>query len=249
MAIPWAFQYKRQFNWLRDTRAYLYRLIALARKKVILEAGCSVALITEEITERSGALVVGIDSDFAALNEAKQRTGELNLVCGNIYAPPFKEHSFDAIIFQFLMLWLSEPIRALQEMGEILSAGGSITAMGEPDYGGRIDFPAEIDYSEAIAERLIREGADPFIGRKLEYLFRTARLCNIQWGLSSVPFGLERAKEQFREEWQFLETLLGKQSTAQFRALKAHEQASIEKGKRSYFIPVFYCTGEKGKRC
>ena len=248
MGIPWAFQYRRQFRWLRDTRAHLYRLVSLAQKKVVLEPGCSIALITEEIDNRSNAFVVGLDSDLAALTEAKQRSLKLNLVCGDISAPPFKAGTFDAILFQFFLLWLKQPLQALQTMMEMLQHGGSITAIAEPDYGGRIDFPEEIDYTSTIIERLKKEGADPFVGRKLDYLFRTAMLRNIHWGLASVPFGIERAKQNFELEWQFLAALSPADTDERLEAVKAHEQNLLNEGKRSYFMPVFYCTAEKAKR-
>jgi SAM-dependent methyltransferase len=248
MAIPWAFQYERQFRWLRDTRAHLYRAIALARRKTILEPGCSIALISEEIADRSPGFVVGLDTDFAALSQAKQRAESLNLVCGTIYAPPFKSQTFDAIMFQFFLLWLKEPVRALRIMVEMLEEGGSITAIAEPDYGGRIDYPEEMDYTPSVIEKLKEEGADPFIGRKLNHLFRTAMLESIQWGLASIPFGSERAKQHFEMEWQFIKLLFPGGMGAELQGKRALEQNLINEGKRSYFMPVFHCTAEKPKR-
>lgn len=248
MAIPWQFQYRRQFRWLRDTRAYLYRLTSLARRSIVLEPGCSVALITEEIRKRSGALVVGLDPDLAALVDAKRRSPNLPLVCGDIYFPPFRHETFDAIVFQFFLLWLEDPTRALRIMSILLQKGGSITAMGEPDYGGRIDFPSAVNYNDFIIHRLEKEGADPFIGRKLQHLFRNARFREIQWGLASTPFGFEQAKEHYRSEWEFLSGLSGSRENPQLRALMELEQQALDQGKRSYFMPVFYCTAEKAKR-
>jgi ubiquinone/menaquinone biosynthesis C-methylase UbiE len=248
MAIPWAFQYARQFRWLQDTRNYLYRIISLSRKKAVLEPGCSIALITEEITSRCRGLVVGFDSDLGALTEAKNRAQSLNLVCGTVYAPPFRKEAFDAVIFQFFLLWLKEPIRALRIMSAMIQDGGSITAIAEPDYGGRIDFPKEIDYTTAIIEKLGQEGADPFVGRKLEYFFRTAMLQHVQWGLASIPFGMEQAKQHFEAEWKFLDLLSSADMVTGLKAVKTHEQRLLAEGKRSYFMPVFYCTAEKPKR-
>lgn len=248
MAIPWAFQYRRQFVWLRHTRTHLYRLISLQRRKVILEPGCSIALITEEIAHRSKATVVGLDSDLPALREARKRSGELNLVCADIHAPPFKAETFDAIIFQFFLLWLKEPLQALQTMESMLQDGGSLTAIAEPDYGGRVDFPDGVSPVPFIIERLRQEGADPFVGRKLDFLFRSAMLRNVSWGLASVPFGIERAREHFEMEWQFLETLSPGGAGKRLETMKTHEQDLLRRGKRSYFMPVFYCTAEKAKR-
>jgi ubiquinone/menaquinone biosynthesis C-methylase UbiE len=248
MPIPWAFQYQRQFRWLRETRNHLYRTISLAGKKAVLEPGCSIALISEEIARRVSGLVVGLDTDLPALHEAKQRVPQLDLVCGDIYSPPFKREVFDCIIFQFFLLWLGQPEKALGAMTEILQYEGTVTAIAEPDYGGRIDFPEEIDYATCIADKLRDEGADPFVGRKLEYLFLRASLRNIQWGLASIPFGVERAKENFAMAWQFIAELAPPVPAKRLEALKAREADLINQGKRSYFMPVFFCTGEKPKK-
>jgi ubiquinone/menaquinone biosynthesis C-methylase UbiE len=241
----WGFQYKRQFEWLKETRQFLYRKISLAQQKTVLEPGCSTALLTEEISKRIPGIAVGLDRNLHALLAAKKRANSLLLVCGDVYTLPFKKETFDAVIFQFFLLWLSDPIAALQEIKRIVCSPGSITTIAEPDYGGRIDFPQDINYGVSIAEKLQEEGADPFVGRKLEYLFRSVSLKHILWNHSSIPFGIELVKQNTNHEWKFIEHLWKSRIPGKLKKMRDREEQFIKEGKRSYFMPVFYCSGLK----
>jgi ubiquinone/menaquinone biosynthesis C-methylase UbiE len=245
MSIRWEFQYTRQFEWLKDTRNFLYKKIQIGLQKHILEPGCSTALLTEEIGKRIDGIAVGVDNDLTILERAKKREKNLSLVCGDVYSLPFKKDSFDSIIFQFFLLWVKHPEDALGEMMRTLMKKGYISAIAEPDYGGRIDFPQSIDYSMYIQEKLKEEGADPHIGRKLEYLFRKSSLTQIQWGLSSIPYGIREVQRNFEDEWKFIERLSPKGLNEERELMRSEERELIKEGKRSYFMPVFYCVGKK----
>ncbi len=245
MSLMWKSQYKRQFIWLKDTRNYLYRKTGVVHQKKVLEPGCSIALITEELSNKINGTVIGLDIDFEALSNAKNREGKLLLVCGDTYSLPFKKDTFDSVIFQFFLLWLQSPISALKEMRRIVIPQGCITSIAEPDYGGRIDFPHTISYSSYITSKLKEEGADPFVGRKLEYFYTKSSLNNIKWGLACIPFGLELVKKNFEDEWKFVEKLSQKGLDTKLKSIKKDEIKFIKKGERSYFMPVFYCTGNK----
>lgn len=214
-------------------------------QKRVLEPGCSVAFITEELSERIDGMVVGLDKDFNALFNAKKRGKKLPLVCGDVYNLPFKKETFDSVVFQFFLLWLKNPLTAFVEMKKVVIPTGWIISTAEPDYGGRIDFPYIINYSSFIVKRLLEEGADPFVGRKLEYIYSKSSLIDIQWGLTSVPFGIELAEKNFKKEWNFIEKLAKSEISAELKRMKTMERRFLKEGKRSYFMPVFYCIGRK----
>jgi len=240
----WQSQYKRQFKWLNETRNFLYRNLQIGLSRRILEPGCSSALITEEISNKIDGTVVGLDRELNCLLDAKKREEKLLLVCGDIYHSPFKEHTFDSVIFQFLFLWLKKPFCAIKEMKRVLTPEGWIVSVGEPDYGGRIDFPEEIDYSSFIISKLLKEGADPFIGRKMEYIFRKSSLVNIRWDIVSIPFGLNLAEKNFEEEWKFIEKLSSGKINKKLKTIKKREMKCLKEKKRAYFMPVFYTVGK-----
>lgn len=241
----WEFQYRRQFEWLKNTRDFLYGKVRLGLQKRVLEPGCSIALITEELSEKIDGMVVGLDKDFNALFSAKKRGKKLSLVCGDVYYLPFKKETFDSVVFQFFLLWVKDSLSAFEEMKRVVIPTGWIISTAEPDYGGRIDFPHTINYSSFIVKSLLEEGADPFVGRKLEYIYRKSSLVNIQWGLTSVPFGIELAGKNFEKEWSFIEKLAKSEISAKLKRMKTMERKFLKEGKRSYFMPVFYCIGRK----
>lgn len=245
MSILWEFQYRRQFEWLKNTRRFLYRTTSIGIQGRVLEIGCSIALITEELSKKIDGLVIGLDSDLKALLNAKRRQNKLLLVCGDAYYLPFKPETFGSAFFQFFLLWIKDPLSAIREMKNVLIPTGWVVSIAEPDYGGRIDFPLSIDYSSVIIKRLLEEGADPFVGRKLEYFFSKSSLANVQWGLSSIPFGIELVKMNFDKEWDFVEKLAKHEMDPKLKGIKRMEKKFLKEEKRSYFMPVFYCMGRK----
>ncbi len=243
--IAWEFQYRRQYTWLNDTRKYLYREVDIARSRKVLEAGCSIALVAEELRKRIDGTVVGIDVDIQALGEAKMRDEKLLLVCGDIYNLPFKRDTFDCVLFQFFLLWLKRPLNAIRAMINTISPGGWLLAMAEPDYGGRIDFPSAVNNSSVIQKKLREEGANPLIGRELEFLFREASLENVKWGISSIPFGIKLCRQNFEDEWRFIELLSKTDNKHELKAMRRKEKNLLDQGRRAYFAPVFHCSGRK----
>lgn len=245
MPSLWESQYRLQFEWLKETREFLYRKVGMGLHRRVLEVGCSISLISEELSKKIDGMVVGLDKDFDALFNAKRREEGLLLVCGDVYHLPFKKNLFDSVISQFFLLWLKDPLSAMREITKVTIPGGWIISVAEPDYGGRIDFPNSLDYSSSIIENLLEEGADPFIGRKLEYIFSKSSLNNVQWGLASVPFGVELVEKNFEKAWEFIKKLPILKTDAEIKELKRKEQRFIKEGKRSYFMPVFYCIGRR----
>ena len=243
--IHWEFLYSAQFKWLKETRSYLYRMVRIASHKRILEVGCSTALVTEELSKKLDASVIGLDKNYNILHRTKNRNKNLKLVCGDVYQLPFKKNIFDTVITQFFLLWLTEPINALSKIKETIKSNGWFIAAGEPDYGGRIDFPDSVDYASYISKNLKTEGADPFIGRKLEYIFQKVNLQDIKWGLASIPFGLTLSEKNMKLSSNFLKNIATVETTSELKRLLKVEKHYIQKKMRAYFTPVFYCIGRK----
>ena len=227
--IHWEFLYNAQFKWLKETRNYLYRMVRIASQERILEVGCSTALVAEELSKKIDATVIGLDKNYSILRHTKNRNKNLHLICGDVYQLPFKKNIFDTVITQFFLLWLTEPITALSKIREIIKSNGWFIAAGEPDYGGRIDFPDPIDYASYISKNLKSEGADPFIGRKLEYIFLKAELQDIKWGLASIPFGLTLSEENMKLSSDFLKNIATAETISELKKLLRIEKHYIKK--------------------
>jgi len=122
-----------------------------------------------------------------------------------------------------------------------------VLACAEPDYGGRIDYPEELPLARWQAEALRREGADPFIGRKLPALFTQAGL-SADVGVIPSLWDDEALRTEFEAEWALMErTLAGLVSEDELRHYKRTEWQAIEDGRRLIFVPLFYAVGRKVK--
>jgi hypothetical protein len=63
------------------------------------------------------------------------------------------------------MMWI--PLReVVYEIWRILDLSGVLVAL-EPDYGGMIEYPPELETKDLWIAGLKRAGADPFTGRKM----------------------------------------------------------------------------------
>jgi ubiquinone/menaquinone biosynthesis C-methylase UbiE len=96
----------------------------------VLDCGCGVGSITLDLAEQvAPGQVVGIEVDEGQLAVARQRAVERGLANvsfqqGNVYALTFEEGTFDAVLAHTLLMHLSDPLRALQEIRRVLTPGG-----------------------------------------------------------------------------------------------------------------------------
>ena len=100
----------------------------------VLEAGCGVGAQTVSLARNSpDAFITAVDVAADSLAEAKARVEAEGCVNASfrqadIFALPFGPDSFDHIFVCFVLEHLSRPVEALQALGRVLRAGGTITA-------------------------------------------------------------------------------------------------------------------------
>jgi hypothetical protein len=161
------------------------------------------------------------------------------------------------VICHFLLLWVADPIRVLQEMKRIARNNSSILVLAEPDYSGRLDYPDElIRLGTAQTDSLINQGANPFIGRLLGGLFRSAGIALMEMGIMGGQWHPVQYEELKDDEWKmisydqkFLPEQAGSASITQIEVnnlRKIHEEA-LRTGERVLFVPTFYAWGKVKK--
>ena len=125
--------------------------------------------------------------------------------------------------------------------------GSAIIAFAEPDYGGRIDYPPELEeLGKLQTQALRRQGADPLTGRKLNEIFHRAGLKNIETGLLGGQWSGEPQPAQQASEWATLETdLAGLLPNARLKELRRQDADAWQAGRRVLFVPTFYAVGYK----
>jgi SAM-dependent methyltransferase len=241
----WHAQFTRQARWTRAVRNQLYRRVNLLRAERVLDVGCGTGVITEEMAARCKGQVIGVDVDEAMIEFAQGQGGQAEYRLGDAHQLDFPDRHFDVVACHFLLMWVSDPALALREMARVTGPGGAVLACAEPDYGGRIDYPEELPLARWQAEALRREGADPFIGRKLPALFAQAGL-SADVGVIPSLWDDEALRAEFEAEWALMErTLVGVVSEDELQHYKQVDWQAIEDGQRLIFVPIFYAVGRK----
>jgi SAM-dependent methyltransferase len=141
----------------------------------VLEAGCGTGAQTVTLARQSPeAEIVAVDLAPDSLAQA-QRKVEANalrnvtLGRADIFALPFASASFDHVFVCFVLEHLSEPVKALLLLREMLKPGGTITVI-EGDHGSTYFHPdsaAARRAVECLVELQARAGGNSLIGREL----------------------------------------------------------------------------------
>ncbi|MFX0212183.1 MAG: class I SAM-dependent methyltransferase, partial [Candidatus Hodarchaeota archaeon] len=162
--------YEDQLEWSISTRKRLYRKMNLFHAKQVLEVGSGTGAILREIqTINPRAKLVGLDWNLIALNYSKRESINPYIVCGKGEFLPFTSNSLDITLCHYFLMWVKEPLTVLKEMKRVTRNGGWIACLAEPDYGGRLDYPAGELWEGLLLESL--SAPDPLIGRKLRSIF------------------------------------------------------------------------------
>lgn len=240
----WAAHFRSQAQWTRPARNYLYRCADLLRARRVLDVGCGTGVITEEIAARTRGHVAGLDIDPHLLR--RREGSHATYLVGDAHRLPFADSVFDVVLCHFVLMWLRDPRRGMAEMSRVARPGGWILLCAEPDYGGRLDFP-DLPHAAWHIEALRREGADPFMGRKLRALCAEQGL-DAEVGCLSAPWTSDAVRDSLDGEWATLSRItrdfVGEDER---RAVRAQEEAAIARGERFVFMPVFYAAGQVSK--
>jgi len=241
----WHRRFTRQAQWTKDLRAYLFQRTGIEKAQRVLEVGCGTGAILSDLPN-AVPLRVGLDIDRNRLRTAMRKSQNVSLTQGDGHALPYPNDCFDITLCHFLLLWVTEPGQVLREMVRITRPGGTVLALAEPDYGGRIDHPDELSQLGMWQfESLKQQGADPTLGRKLAGLFHEAGLEAVETGVLGGQWSGIPDWDAWESEWTVLESDLEKtfQDLETWKVLKDLDRSATEKGERVLFIPTFYAWG------
>jgi ubiquinone/menaquinone biosynthesis C-methylase UbiE len=243
--IDWHKRYQVQAGWTRDLRSFLYQQIPNANRNKIIEVGCGTGVIARELCETLSGHTTAIDIDFQASVHAHSYTPESDICVADGVSLPFFNDSFDLSVCHFYLLWFDEPIFALSEMKRVTRKSGSVIALAEPDYGGRIDYPPDFEHlARYQTQALLNQGANPFLGRQLSSLFHQVGLSKVVMGILGGQWSYPASIEDFESEWSTLQfDLADYLSPTDLEAFRAHDKIAREEGRRILYVPTFYAMG------
>lgn len=242
--MDWHSRYIQQANWTRPLREYLFKKAGLKTARRVLEVGCGTGAILSEI-EINKPLIHGLDIQPAALMEARVHAPNTSLTCGDALSLPYPDNCIDITFCHFLLLWVSDPERALLEMKRVTRDGGYILALAEPDYSARVDKPVELAVlGRWQSESLRRQGADPSLGGRLAELFYKAGIELVETGAIENQGKDAPTSAEQELEWAVLENdLAGFVPDVEIHRLKKLDEESWRRGERILHVPTYFAWG------
>lgn len=148
----------------------------------LLDCGCGPGSITSDLAEMlAPGSVVGVDIgesqiELARAHAVARGLNNIRFDLASVYALPFPDATFDAILAHGVLEHLADPSAALSEMRRVLRPGG-VAAVCSPDWGGVIVAPLNPDLSEALEfykQIQSRNGGNTCAGRHLGVWMRDA---------------------------------------------------------------------------
>jgi SAM-dependent methyltransferase len=226
-------QLRRQSLWLKDSWLWLLREKVLdAETKTALEVGCGAGYVMEILSEHLE--MRGLDNDPDMVSLCREKGLDVNLA--DVMDIPTDDESFDIVYCSFLLLWLPDPVRAVEEMARVSRRW--VVCLAEPDYGARIDHPPELErLGHLLTEGLMGQGADPFIGRRLRGVFAEAGLI-ADIGVHQGVWPIDRTAREAE-----MEMVLADEASR--RELGKALDKALAEGSLLQYNPVFYALARK----
>lgn len=168
----------------------------------LLDAGCGPGTVTAGLARAvSPGEVVGIDSAPGVLEHARAHAAEegvdnVTFVAGDVYGLDFPDAEFDVVYANQLLQHLTDPVRALRELGRVLKTGG-LLAVRDADYATMSPhpkFPEFPDWNRLYHEVAYRNDAEPDAGRTLPAWVRAAGFPEIEIHPNVVAMEGEEAR-------------------------------------------------------
>ncbi len=95
-----------------------------------LDVGCGTGVVAREAALRVGpnGRVVGFDVNESMLAVAKRMRPEIEWRQGDAIQLPFEDESFDAVVSQFMLMFIADRVGVIKEMWRVVAPGGRLAA-------------------------------------------------------------------------------------------------------------------------
>jgi SAM-dependent methyltransferase len=241
----WHQRYQQQAAWTQDVREYLFSRLNLHTEDQVLEVGSGTGALLSQVAKTHAVHLWGIDLDCSALLFTKKHGSNFHLAQANGYRLPFPSECFTMTYCHFLLLWLDQPGKMLEEMGRVTRPGGAVIALAEPDHLSRIDYPPPLDQLGTLqTSSLKKQGVDIEIGRRLSMLFHQSGFSRVESGVLGAQWSTKFMDENDETEWMMirsdLDGTLSEKEIAQYQQI---DRQARQNGTRVLFIPTFYAVG------
>ena len=237
-------QLRRQSMWLRDSLLWILKTKVLepshfAERPTALDVGCGPGMTMELF--KPFARVQGVDIDPEMVRAAKSRGFDAERADGQKL--PYEDDSFDVVYCSFVLMWVKDPLKILEEMTRVSRSW--VIAFAEPDYGARLDYPSGLsELTGLVMDGIRAEGGDPLIGRKLRHLFANAGM-DADMGVHMGIWDIEKLRQESEDEWRWLEMTVPADMKEELDRLRPAWERALNDGSLFQFNPTFYALGRK----
>lgn len=248
----WVKKLKQQAEDSRDYRHALYEKAGINTCRKVLDVGCGTGAITADVASLVKGCVIGIDIDPEKLKYAKillRDVKNVTLLEASALNLPFQAETFDAVVFNLVLIYVKDQKKAVTEMARVTQENGVVLATLEPDYEGRFGYPEDPVYPLILKDMESIE-ADLCTGRKLKFLFRSAGL-KTEIGMDAEICGilrdLEKRMSSFSDQFWYSEKLLKKEgwTADKIEEYKREQEEMLKEDSSFSFLPCFYAIGRK----
>ncbi len=143
----------------RRWRRALSDAVTAARPSVVLDVATGPGGVALEIEARTGADVTGLDLTEAMLRHAttvvarEGRSDRIRFVLGRGEQLPFRDATFDAVSFTYLLRYVTDPAAAIDELCRVLAPGGILASIEFGVPAGPVWFPLWFLYTRSVLPR------------------------------------------------------------------------------------------------
>ena len=180
---------QRQAEELAADSAVLLGRVGLRPGQSAIDLGCGPRGILDLLAERvaPAGRVVGLDADpahatMAAEFTAERRLSGVEIITADARATGLPSASFDLVHARTLLVNLPDPAEVVAEMMRLTKPGSWVASM-EPDTEHALCYPPHPAFArlcDIFTAAFRRNGADPWIGRRVSELFRQAGLEDVE---------------------------------------------------------------------
>jgi len=188
----------RQASTFLDVERKFWPASGVTAGNKVLDLGCGSGIITHELAKQVyPGKVVGLDMSQTLLDRGQRARedcadkGQKTDLCfqqGNVYDLPFAEASFDVVYARLLFQHLEQPLEALENIFHVLRPGGVVCIIDvDKDWSSLYPEPASSPLlDQAIIEKQLSQGGDPWVGRKLSYYLNSSGFTEVNTTISLV---------------------------------------------------------------
>lgn len=210
----------------------------------VLDLATGVGAMAGALWERfPGIQLFGVDLRASQLSTAKRNHPQIHYAQADGVALPFATGTFDRVHCSWLLEHVREPVAILREVRRVLRPGGTcqFVEVDNATFGTTPELPEVMALMDALNQAQLAAGGDPFIGRRLEALFREAGFTQLETASpvasganASTPAFFHAFLEEFAEILESLDEALDpaqaarlKDAAQKLRALEHVEGAEI----------------------